>query len=83
MAMVKDPGVPWQRVVNAKGMISPRPGQGAELQRQRLESEAVTFDARGRIDLSRFSWRGPAADWSAERGYQTLGGDEPSQPSLF
>lgn len=49
--------VPWQRVLNAKGEISPRPG--AEQQRRLLEAEGVAFDARGRVDLSRFGWQGP------------------------
>jgi methylated-DNA-protein-cysteine methyltransferase-like protein len=48
--------VPWQRVVNAKGMIS-LPGSSAERQRERLEQEGVLFDARGRIDLDRFLWQ--------------------------
>lgn len=50
-------GVPWQRVVNAQGMISQRPG--AAQQRELLEEEGVEFDERGRIDLKRFGWDGP------------------------
>lgn len=46
--------VPWWRVVNAQGKISPRPG--AEQQRIRLEAEGVEFDEKGRIDLARFGW---------------------------
>jgi len=46
--------VPWWRVVNAQGRISPR--EGAARQRQRLEAEGVTFDARGRLDLAARSW---------------------------
>jgi methylated-DNA-protein-cysteine methyltransferase-like protein len=49
-------GVPWQRVVNSEGRISPR--SGAENQRLLLQSEGVQFDAKGRIDLKRFGWRG-------------------------
>ena len=50
--------VPWQRVVNARGEISPRSLPGPEaLQRILLEREGVVFDARGRIDLKRFGWR--------------------------
>ncbi len=51
--------VPWHRVVNAKGMISPRSeGSPMELvQRLLLEAEGVIFDKRGRIPLSRFQWR--------------------------
>ena len=50
--------VPWQRVVNAQGRVSPRatPGYDA-LQRALLEREGVRFDAQGRIDLARFGWR--------------------------
>jgi len=49
--------VPWQRVVNAQGKISPRPG--SQRQRELLEAEGVLFDDRGRIDLNRFGWEGP------------------------
>jgi len=50
--------VPWQRVVNARGGVSPRGGLGiAEgFQRHLLEEEGVCFDARGRIDLERCGW---------------------------
>jgi methylated-DNA-protein-cysteine methyltransferase-like protein len=55
-AMAECPGdVPWQRVINSEGKISPRPG--AELQRQLLEAEGVNFDARQRVDLARFGWK--------------------------
>ncbi|HAE59031.1 MAG TPA: methyltransferase [Anaerolineae bacterium] len=47
-------GVPWWRVVNAQGKISPRPG--AEEQRTLLEAEGVTFDEKSRIDMARFGW---------------------------
>lgn len=57
-AMARCPdSVPWQRVVNAQGQISPRPG--AETQRRLLEDEGVIFDGRGRIDLKRFGWQEP------------------------
>jgi len=51
--------IPWHRVVNAKGMISPRAdGSPMELvQRLLLEDEGVMFDEQGRIPLSRFLWR--------------------------
>ena len=53
-----DRGVPWQRVVNARGEISARGEPGAEeLQRLLLEREGVRFDAAGRIDLARHGWR--------------------------
>jgi len=85
MAGVTDPEVPWQRVINAKGMISPRAGRGVELQRKRLEAEGVEFDERGRIDLDRFGWRGLDPDWAAQHGYPTLKSksDDPEQLSLL
>ena len=49
--------VPWHRVVNAKGEISPRSaGDSDELQRMLLEAEGVDFTLRGVIDLRRFGW---------------------------
>jgi methylated-DNA-protein-cysteine methyltransferase-like protein len=50
-------GVPWHRVVNAKGEISARTGGDShELQRLLLEAEGVEFDARSRLDLRRYRW---------------------------
>jgi len=49
--------VPWQRIVNSQGMVSPRAdGDTHLLQRALLESEGVSFDGENRIDLSRHSW---------------------------
>jgi methylated-DNA-protein-cysteine methyltransferase-like protein len=61
--------VPWHRVVNAAGRISPRSDDRSVevLQRWVLESEGVRFDASGRIDLARFRWR-PRAYSSERRG---------------
>ena len=51
--------VPWHRVVNARGEISPRgAGDSHELQKFLLEEEGVEFDLRGRMDLKRFQWSG-------------------------
>jgi methylated-DNA-protein-cysteine methyltransferase related protein len=53
--------VPWHRVVNARGEVSPRSaGDSHELQRMLLEAEGVSFDARGRLNLTRFRWQHPA-----------------------
>jgi methylated-DNA-protein-cysteine methyltransferase-like protein len=51
--------IPWHRVVNAKGRISPRScGSDADMeQRLRLKHEGVSFDASGRIPLERFLWQ--------------------------
>lgn len=49
--------VPWHRVVNAKGEISPRSaGDSHELQRMLLIGEDVAIDTKGRIDLKKFRW---------------------------
>lgn len=48
--------VPWHRVVNAAGRLSPRPGGSELAQRLLLEREGVRFDGRGRIDLAAFRW---------------------------
>ena len=64
--------VPWQRVINSQGKISPRPG-GAEKQRQLLEQEGVEFDAKDRVDLKKYGWKGPNEEDQVE----------PQQPNLF
>jgi len=52
--------VPWHRVINAKGEISPRSGnEHDDYQRVLLEDEGIEFDAHGRIDLSRYLWQRP------------------------
>jgi methylated-DNA-protein-cysteine methyltransferase-like protein len=57
--LTDDSGVPWHRVVNARGQISDRPRPGAEReQRILLEDEGVVFGAGDRIDLERFGWPG-------------------------
>ena len=58
--------VPWQRVINSKGEISPRPG--AMDQRVLLEEEGVVFDEQQRIDLKRYRWE-PDADWCRAHGF--------------
>ena len=64
--------VPWQRVINSQGKISPRPG-GADKQRQLLEEEGVEFDAKDRVDLKKYGWKGVKDEDNVE----------PSQPNLF
>ncbi len=50
--------VPWQRVINARGEVSPRAIPGFEgLQVRLLEREGVRFDTRGRVSLARYRWR--------------------------
>lgn len=53
------PGVPWHRVVNARGGISLRANvSGMLMQRILLEQEGVAVRG-GRIALPRHRWRGP------------------------
>lgn len=56
--------IPWQRVINSRGEVSPRRhGEGQRAQREILEAEGVCFDARGRIDLATYQWAGPPSRW--------------------
>ena len=56
-ALPKNSGVPWHRVVNAKGEISVRSrGSPDPVQRRLLKQEGVIFDRTGRISLDRFRW---------------------------
>jgi len=49
--------LPWQRVINIRGEISPRcNGDGEQVQRLLLEEEGVGFDGRGRVDLAVYGW---------------------------
>ena len=50
--------LPWHRVVNAKGEISPRPGSGPREQARRLRREGVSSDPRGRVCLTQYGWDG-------------------------
>ena len=57
-ALSLDSGVPWQRVLNAKGGISRRSMSGPDrAQRQLLEQEGVAFNAADRVDLDRVRWQ--------------------------
>jgi methylated-DNA-protein-cysteine methyltransferase-like protein len=73
--------VPWQRIANAQGGISTR----GPLQRKLLEDEGIVFDERGKIDLRRFRWVGPSAEWASAHGYQPLppSASDPEQLSLL
>jgi len=59
-ALNDEKNVPWQRVINAKGCISPHGfGFGSALQRQLLEEEGVIFQSDGSLDLAVYSWLPP------------------------
>lgn len=69
-AIAACPGdVPWQRVINSQGKVSPRPG--AEEQRHLLEEEGVEFRENAKVDLARFGWNGPDPAWVREHGFLT------------
>ncbi|WP_444898844.1 MGMT family protein [Microbulbifer sp. VAAC004] len=51
----KDTTLPWHRVINAQGRIS-LPEPGASRQRERLESEGVSF-LQGRVDMAKYRWK--------------------------
>ena len=52
--------VPWQRVINAQGKVSPRTdGQGNILQRDLLEAEGIIFNSLQQVDLNRYLWKFP------------------------
>ena len=53
-----DDTVPWQRVVNAAGRISPRADpESTPRQRKLLEAEGVRFSPNGVIDMKRYQWK--------------------------
>jgi methylated-DNA-protein-cysteine methyltransferase-like protein len=50
--------VPWHRVINARGEVSPRSEPGIDSdQRCLLEAEGVLFGPNDRVSLARFQWR--------------------------
>ncbi len=60
-ALHSSPGgleLPWQRVINSKGEVSPRSDPGLEegYQRHLLEEEGVVFTLAGRVDLEKYQW---------------------------
>ena len=57
--------VPWQRVINSQGKISPRPG-GAEKQRILLEEEGVIF-VKDKVDLKKYGWKGLGDDVDSQQ----------------
>ncbi len=57
MSALEDDRVPWHRVVNAQGGISPRYPTCVRQQRRLLEAEGVRFNPRGRVELERHRWR--------------------------
>jgi len=58
-ALPSGSNAPWHRVINSRGMISPRSGdESHHLQRVLLEEEGIVFDDGSRVDLDVFGWDG-------------------------
>ena len=56
-ALPQGSGVPWHRVINARGEISVRSkGRAETVQRRLLKQEGIIFGRDGRIPLERFRW---------------------------
>jgi methylated-DNA-protein-cysteine methyltransferase related protein len=59
-ALQEGMNVPWQRVINAKGRISPHGfGYGSALQRQLLEEEGIVFRQDDSVDFAVYGWLPP------------------------
>jgi len=58
-ACPEDEDIPWWRVINSQGKISPRPSGHQHLQRKLLEEEGLVFSAGGRVSLQRYLFRPP------------------------
>jgi methylated-DNA-protein-cysteine methyltransferase-like protein len=56
-SLPNDSGVPWQRVINSKGKISPHgAGFGSAMQRALLEQEGIIFNTDNSIDMRIYGW---------------------------
>ena len=68
-ALVNSPAaepVPWQRVVNSQGKISPHGfGVGSNIQRQLLEEEGVTFSLDHCVASPDLWWLGAPKQYSS------------------
>lgn len=57
--------VPWQRVINASGRVSPRGDPHRPVVQERLLiDEGVVFDGTGKTNLAVFGWTGPGEGWT-------------------
>jgi methylated-DNA-protein-cysteine methyltransferase related protein len=53
---LRDPSIPWHRVINARGEIS-LSDVGSEVQRGLLANEGIIFSMSGKVDLKQFGWK--------------------------
>jgi len=57
-ALPNGSSVPWHRVINAQGKVSPRADPSyVTIQQRLLEAEGVEIGAGERISLKRFGWK--------------------------
>ncbi len=62
-ALPQNSDIPWFRVVNARGEISPRGSSGCDdYQRLLLENEGIAFGLNGRIVMRQFQWQPKPVD---------------------
>ncbi len=67
--------VPWQRVINSQGKISPRANRSDEdRQMEMLEDEGVCFDQKGKVNLDEVAWLGPDWGWLEANGFEIAPG---------
>ncbi len=50
-SMSEKHNLPWWRIINSKGIIALRPGEGRDFQRAKLEQEGIKFTGDYRIDI--------------------------------
>ncbi len=51
--------IPWHRVINSQGKISPRAdGNAGALQKVLLKQEGIEFSSTGKVDFRKFGWQG-------------------------
>jgi len=57
-ALPSDSSIPWHRVINAQGRVSPRADPTyVTVQQGLLEAEGVELGPGDRVSLKRFGWR--------------------------
>lgn len=55
-SMSRTYGIPWHRIVNAKGEIVIKDGEGNYTQKLLLEEEGICFEKDGTVSLSRYQY---------------------------
>ena len=66
----EEDNVPWHRVINSQGKISPRGNDlSSEVQRLRLEEEGVLFNDGSKVNWKQVCWAGPSIEWLLQHGF--------------